>query len=289
MDSKKKPHVKSSVPYIIPNLDRALKVLELLSAKTDGSSVTEIAKALGLPKNSVFRIVRTLSANGYLLERDKIYRFSPKILSLGYAGIQSTNLIGASLKGMHSLRDEVNETIFIGTIAQNQVVILEQLPSYQFVKFVIEIGHRVPIHASAPGKAILSFLPPGEQKDLLNHIAFTRYTDTTIPGMKVMLQEIEKIKTKGYALDYGEEVAEIYCVASPVFDYREYPIASLWLAGPAFRLSVMDLEHVGTVVRENALRISREFGYDHSLSGYRAFKTPEKPNLPTSLSLPAKP
>jgi DNA-binding IclR family transcriptional regulator len=289
MNAEKKPGSKSNKTYIIPNLDRALKVLELLSTKTDGSSVTEIAKALGLPKNSVFRIMRTLSANGYLLERDRIYRLSPKILSLGYAGIQSTNLIGVSLKGMRSLRDEVNETIFIGTIAQNQVVILEQLPSYQYVKFVIEIGHRVPIHASAPGKAILSFLPQGEQKELLNHIAFTRYTDTTIPGMKVMLQEIEKIKTEGYAVDCGEEVAEIYCVASPVFDYREYPIASLWLAGPAFRLSVMDLDHVGSVVREHALRISREFGYDPSLSGYPAFKTQEKTALPPSMPLPAQP
>jgi DNA-binding IclR family transcriptional regulator len=237
----------------------------------------------------VFRIVRTLVANSFLLERDKIYRFSPKILSLGYAGIQRTSLIEVSLKEMRSLRDEVNETIFVGTLAQTQVVILEQLPSYQYVKFTIEIGHRVPIHASAPGKAILSFLPPEERKNLLNHIAFTRYTDTTIPGMKVMLQEIEKIKTRGYAVDRGEEVSEIYCVASPVFDYREYPVASLWLAGPAFRLSVMDLEHLGTVVREHALRISREFGYDPSLSGYAAFSASGRTSQPPSGPLPARP
>jgi DNA-binding IclR family transcriptional regulator len=191
---------------------------------------------------------------------------------------------------MHSLRDEVNETIFVGSIVQTQVVILEQLPSYQFVKFAIETGHRVPIQPSAPGKAILSFLPPGEQNGLLNHIAFTRYTDTTIPGKKVMLQEIDKIRAKGYALDFGEEVSEIFCVASPVFDYREYPIASLWLAGPAFRLSTMDLDHVGTVVREHALRISREFGYDPSLSGYAAFTTSGKSfPPPPSMPVPARP
>jgi len=258
--------------YIIPNLDRALKLLEYLSAQPEGSSVTEIANRLGLPKNSVFRIVRTLAANGFLLEHDKIYRFSPKILSLGYAGIRRTNLIEASLKEMYTLRDEVNETIFVGTLAQSQVVILEQLPSFQHVKFTIEIGHRVPIHASAPGKAILAFLPQGEQRDLLDHIAFTRYTDRTIPGMKTMVQEIETIHGNGYALDLGEEVTEIFCVASPVFDYREYPIASLWLSGPDFRLSKMDLDQVGTVVREHALRVSREFGYDPSLSKYPVFK-----------------
>lgn len=259
--------------YIIPNLDRALKILEHLSAQPQGSSVTEIANRLGLPKNSVFRIVRTLAANGFLLEHEKIYRFSPKILSLGYAGIQRTNLIEASLKEMYALRDEVNETIFVGTLAQNQVVILEQLPSFHYVKFTIEIGHRVPIHASAPGKAILAFLPNGEQQDLLEHIAFTRFTDRTIPGMKTMLQEIERIQLRGYALDLGEEAADLYCVASPVFDYREYPIASLWLSGPEFRLSKMDLDQVGAVVREHTLHVSRDFGYDPSLSKYSAFKS----------------
>jgi DNA-binding IclR family transcriptional regulator len=247
-------------------------VLEYLSSQPQGSSVTEIANRLGLPKNSVFRIARTLSANGFLLEHEKIYRFSPKILSLGYAGIQRTNLIEASLKEMYALRDEVNETIFVGTLAQSQVVILEQLPSFQHVKFTIEIGHRVPIHASAPGKAILAFLPQGEQGDLLDHIAFTRFTDRTIPGMKTMLQEIESIHEKGYALDLGEEVTELFCVASAIFDYREYPIASLWLSGPEFRLSKIDLDQVGGVVREHALRVSRQFGYDPSLSKYAAFK-----------------
>ena len=251
--------------------------MEHLSAQPQGGSVTEIANRLGLPKNSVFRIVRTLAANGFLLEHEKIYRFSPKILSLGYAGIQRTNLIEASLKEMYALRDEVNETVFVGTLAQSQVVILEQLPSFQHVKFVIEIGHRVPVHASAPGKAILAFLPQGEQRDLLDHIAFTRYTDRTIPGMKTMLQEIEKIHAKGYALDLGEEAADIFCVASPVFDYREYPIASIWASGPDFRLSKMDLDKVGRVVLEHALRVSHEFGYDPSLSKYAVFKAANSP------------
>jgi DNA-binding IclR family transcriptional regulator len=257
--------------YIIPNLDRALKMLELLSTKEEGMSITEISKELSLPKNSVFRIMRTLAANGYLDEHGKAYRLSPKILSLGYAAAQSTHLISECLGEMRSLRDEINETIFVGTLSEGKVVILEQLPSFQLVKFTIEIGHKVPIHASAPGKVFLSFLPPAEQKDLLAHIAFTRFNDRTIPGMKAMLQEIEKVQSTGYALDLGEEVSEIWCAASPVFDYRGYPIASIWLSGPEFRVSRMDLDKVGSSVKEHALRVSKHFGYDPSVSRYPAF------------------
>ena len=265
--------------YIIPNLDRALRVLELLSGKEAGASITEIANDLGLPKNSVFRIVRTLSASGYLDEHGKSYRLSPKILSLGYAAVQSTHLISACLEEMRSLRDEINETIFVGALSEGRVVILEQLPSFQLVKFTIEIGHNVPIHASAPGKAILSFLPPAEQKDLLAHIAYTRFNDRTIPSMKAMTQEIEKVQCTGYALDLGEEVSELWCAASPVFDYREYPIASIWLSGPEFRVSRMDLAKVGATVREHALRVSKQFGYDPSVSRYPLLRPAEQEKL----------
>ncbi len=259
-------------PYIIPNLDRALRVMEHLSTRQEGGSITEIAKQLAFPKNSVFRILRTLAASGYLDERDKTYRLSPKILSLGYAAVQSTHLIDACMDEMRTLRDEIDETIFVGTLSEGKVVILEQLPSFQLVKFTIEIGHKVPIHASAPGKAILAFLPAAEQKSLLAHIAFTRFNDRTIPGMKAMLKEIEKIQAAGYALDLGEEVVELCCAAAPILDYRAYPIASVWLSGPEFRLSRMDLPKVGAVVREHALRISKQFGYDPSVARGTAFR-----------------
>jgi DNA-binding IclR family transcriptional regulator len=270
---------RSGSAYIIPNVNRALRVLELLSAKADGASLTEISKELDFPKNSVFRIVRTLAASGYLDEHGKSYRLSPKILSLGYAAVQSTHLISACLDEMRSLRDEINETIFVGALSEGRVVILEQLPSFQLVKFTIEIGHKVPIHASAPGKAILSFLPPAEQKDLLAHIAFTRFNDRTIPSMKAMMQEIEKVQGTGYALDLGEEVSEIWCAASPVFDYREYPIASIWLSGPEFRVSCMDLAKVGSAVREHALRVSKQFGYDPSVSRYPLLRPADEQKL----------
>jgi len=253
--------------YIIPNLDRALRIMEHLSARQEGGSITEIATELSLPKNSVFRIVRTLAARGYLDEHSKSWRLSPKILSLGYTAVQNTHLIAACMDEMRALRDDINETIFVGALSEGKVVILEELPSFQLVKFTVEIGHKVPIHASAPGKAILAHLPPAEQKDLLAHIAFTRFNDRTIPGMKAMQAEIEKVLRQGYALDRGEEVAEIWCVASPVLDYRAHPIASMWLSGPEFRLSKMDLARVGAVVREHALHISKQFGYDPSVAG----------------------
>jgi len=94
--------------------------------------------------------------------------------------------------------------------------------------------------------------------------------------MKAMMQEIEKVQSTGYALDLGEEVSEIWCAASPVFDYREYPIASIWLSGPEFRLSRMDLAKVGSLVRDHAMCVSKQFGYDPSVSRYPVLRPPKE-------------
>jgi len=100
------------------------------STRRDGSSITEIANHLSLPKNSVFRIVRTLAASGYLDEYGKSWRLSPKILSLGYTAVQSTYLIGACMDEMRTLRDEINETIFVGAFSEGKIVIHANTPSF---------------------------------------------------------------------------------------------------------------------------------------------------------------
>lgn len=255
-------HEKSENKYLIPNISRALKILEYLTSEKTEASIAQIAADFSYPKNSVFRIIKTLEHYGYIEESERKYRTTPRLLYLGYAGMRNMGLIENALDIMHALRDEVNETVMVGTLHGNQIVIIDQLPSFQYIKFTAEIGKRVTLHASAPGKAILAYLPPGEQEMLLNQIKFTRYTDHTIPSKSDMIEEIELVKAKGYSIDDGEENPDCHCVGSPILDYRGYPIASLWTVGPSFRF-VSDLyDQVGPIVKDFAMQISRRFGYD---------------------------
>ena len=253
---------KKSNRYLIPNVSRALKILEYLAREHEEASLAEIAAAFSIPKNSVFRIIKSLEYYGYVEEEGRKYHVTPRLLYLGYEGMRRKGILESSFDVMHLLRDEVNETVMIGTQLGTQIVIVEQLPPFQFIRFETEVGRRVPMYASAPGKAILAFLPPEEQKLLLSQITFTRYTDKTIPSKSAMLKELKLIRERGYAVDEGEEVAEAHCVGSPILDYRGVPLAALWVVGPDFRLTADKFDHVGPVVSEHALMVSRRFGYD---------------------------
>lgn len=248
--------------YLIPNIARALKIIEYLAKVKTEASITEISEDFDYPKNSVFRILNTLQYYGYVEETQRKYRATPRMLYLGYAGMRNNGVTENSIDIMHEIRDELNETVMLGTLLGNEVVIIDQLPSFQYIKFTTEIGHRVNIHTSAPGKGIAAFLPDMEKNDLLSHITFTRFTNGTIPSQNEMIEELARVRELGYAIDNGEELADIHCVGAPIFDYRNYPIAAVWCSGPAFRLDSEKLTHFGIRIKDYAMKISRRFGYD---------------------------
>ncbi len=253
---------EQEIKYLVPNISRALKILEYLTSEENATSLSQIAEHFSYPKNSVFRIIKTLEHYGYVEESERKYHITPRLLYLGYSRMRNTGLVENSLDVMHALRDEVNETVMIGTQHGDQIVIIDQLPSFRYIKFTTEIGKRVTLHASSPGKAILAYLPKQEQKMLLDQITFTRYTDHTIPSKSDMREELKRVKERGYAIDDGEENPECHCVGSPILDYRGYPIASLWTVGPSFRLTPDLYDQIGPLVKDFAMQISRRFGYD---------------------------
>jgi DNA-binding IclR family transcriptional regulator len=243
-------------------------VLEFLANEQSPRNVTEISKALSLPKNSVFRICRTTLAFGYLEEHEKAYSISAKFFGLAYKGLRSSNLFLHAHDVMQDLREEVNETVMLGSLHGNSITILEVLPSFEYIRFQIEPGHVVPLHASAPGKAMLAFSSPQTQSELIEHMSFTRYTDKTIPGKHAMRVAMDQILKDGYAIDEGEEVKNIHCIASPVFDYRGYAIASLWVSGPWFRLVPEKFPAIGKSVLQHALVVSKRLGFSPEFSPY---------------------
>ena len=253
----------TSNTYNIPSLERALRIMEFLAKQPKGCGASEIADQLGYPRNSVFRILRTLNMHGYVWrnEMEKTYQLSTKLLALGYATLGENNLVEKSLDIMRELRDETKETVLIGTIAGNEGIVLEQVPSLYQVKFLVDPGHRFPLHTAAPGKAMLAFLPDEEQDKLLDQLEYTRFTGRTITRKEALRAELADVREKGYARDLAEEIEGLHCVAVPVFNHCGYPIASIWVTGPSYRLPPKEFGRFGKSLAEKGTRISQRFGY----------------------------
>ncbi len=180
--------------YIIPSLDRALEIIGFLATQPKGCGITTIADKMGYPKNSVFRILKTLASKGYIIESDKLYQLSAKFLAVGYSAVGEAHMVEKAIDVMRELRDEVNETVLLGTLVGNRGVILEQVLSTQPLKVMVDPGHNFALHTAAPAKAMLAYMNPEDQGKIIDSITYTRFNENTIITKGHFIKNLKEVQ-----------------------------------------------------------------------------------------------
>jgi len=260
----KNPAKKAKPNYDVPSLRIGFQILESLSSHPRGRVLTELAADLNCPVSSAFRIVMALEELG-LVSRDpetKQIRLTRKLLLIGQRAITETNLVEHALDIMRELRDQVVDTVLIGVREGGEVVVLDQTIGTRMFCFVSKLGYRVPAYCSAPGKAMLAFLPEKERDAVLAATKLVRFNERTITGKEELRRELAKVVQQGYAFDNAEQFEGVYCIGAPVFDRAGYPVASVWTTGLMMDLERKRIPEIGVTVRAYADRISARLGFD---------------------------
>ena len=248
--------------YQVPNLERALAIMEHLAGNPERCTMAEIARALKYPNNSVFRIVSTLEERGYIAKDASSgrLRLSRKLLSLGYQALVEGGLAEKSHDILRSLRDETHETALLGSLLEGEGVVLELALSPEPLKFMVSPGTRFSLHSTAPGKAIMAFLSETERERQLSLVKFTRFNERTLTSPSVYREELQAVRERGYSTDLEEGDKGVVCIGAPVFDYRKIPVAALWITGPEFRLGEAGVPAAAMMVMRHAKELSSRLG-----------------------------
>ena len=251
--------------YHVPNLDRALQIVEVLSSSPRGLNRNEIAAATGCTPTMVYRIMMTFTDAGWVYrdEATGIYRLSRRLLDLAVAGTDECSLVSLAWPEMCALRDETNITVQLGILADDGTgLLLESAESRHPIRFVAEKGLRVTdIHTGAGWKCILAFLPEAERTRRLDNLSYRKLTNTTITSRAALEKALAKVRTCGYAVDDAEMVEGLHCVAAPIFDRTGYPVGTLSLSAPAEQLPQKDFKRRAASVRAAAASVSAKLGW----------------------------
>ncbi len=255
-------HENEGSRYSVPNLERALKIMELLSYHKEGLIAASIVKELAYPKNSVFRICNTLVNTGYLMYRSNTQQLvlTRKLFAVGYRAISEDNIVQLARGVMRTLRDEFKETVVIGTLMENEGVVLEEMAGLHHFNFRIERGAKFYLHCTAPGKAILAHLSEREQNKLLGTIEMIPFNKNTITDVDALRAQFEKIKSERIAYDYAEQIEGCHCICAPILDQYNYPTAAIWITGPSSRLPFEKYPYYGAQIKKAADSISALLG-----------------------------
>jgi DNA-binding IclR family transcriptional regulator len=249
--------------YDVPSLKTGFQILEHLSHHPRGCVLTDITESLKCPVSSAYRIAMALEDMG-LVARDpetKQIRLTNKLLQIGQRAITETNLLEHALDIMRELRKIVVDTVLIGVREGTEIIVLDEVIGTRMFCFVSKLGYRVGVSCSAPGKAIIAFLPEKEREEIINSIKFVRYNERTITSRTQLRTELAAVARQGYAFDDSEQFEGIYCIGAPVFDRSGYPVSAIWVTGLMMDVDRKDIPEIGKIVRTHADRISSRLGF----------------------------
>ena len=249
--------------YRVPGLERGLRVIEYLNEHPDGMTMGELSSRLGIPTNSIYRILATLERGNYVQKRENSshYYLGSKLLSMSAPVTGVPSFVESSLPHMRTLRDDIKESVLCGTLLGEEGVVLEQVEGLHSFSFRICPGLRFPLHTAAPGKLFLAHMAEAERELLIARLNLKKFTKHTLTSKSALLKEVHQARIDGFAFDREEEMIGQVCVASGVFNRSGRLIGAIWMVAPTNRVLPPDLSNFGTKVRQCAERISLSFGY----------------------------
>ena len=245
----------------IKSLDRAMMVLEFLS-EGQGKSLTELAQDLQQSPATLYRVLTTLEGRG-LVEFEtetQAWHIGAQAFVIGARFLRRTSLVERARPILRRLMEQTGETANLGVEKTGMVLFLSQVETHENIRAFFPPGTLSPMHSSGIGKALLAQMEEARfERVLLDH-PLTAFTKHTITEPERLRQEMEAIRSQGYAIDQEEKNDGMFCIAASVFDMHREAVAGISVSGPTSRISKRPVEEIAATVMEAAAQITRSIG-----------------------------
>jgi len=244
-------------------LSVALDALELLSKTARGIGVRELARALGVGKSTMHRILQTLEVRSLVRQdRDTArYVVTARLMEIASSVRENLEFRRVAHAHLQALQRSAGETVFLGVLDGGEVVIVDRIDSSEPLRMVSQIGFREPAHSTALGKTLLANLPEGEGVRILSNMELKRFTPNTTTSVEALKADLNRIRLSGFAIDDEETLPGVRCVAAPIRDTSGQVIAAVSVSGPSVRVTRERIPPLAQDVRATAEMVSRELGY----------------------------
>jgi DNA-binding IclR family transcriptional regulator len=251
------------------SLTKALGLLEATAGHPDGRSLADLAAEVGMPKSTVHRILKTLTALGYL-ERSSsgVYRQSPHVQRL-VSDAASRRLVGAAALPLRDLHAKTRETVNLGVLRHDRIVYLDVIECTLPLRRVATRTSD-PFHTTALGRAIASRLPADRRSRLLARARLERSTPATITDRRRLAAEIERAAKQGHAIEENETDVGVACIGAPLVADDEV-IGAISVSLPIARLETAGRRRLVDLVRKTARAISARLNSPSSHKSARRF------------------
>ena len=264
----------------IQSVDRALDILKLFSATKTRLGISEMGKALGLTNSTVHGLVRTLAQQGFLRQDPETRKYSLGVsnLELYHFFLGGLKIYQVGSRATHRLAQQTGRTSRLGIWDQDSVVVIVNIFARPEAFQYYPSSPRIPGYCTAMGKSILASLSAKDLGAYLERHHLISYTAHTLTDRGLIMEDLEKTRLRGYAVDREESMAGIYCLAAPIFDEMRNPVAAVSISGGP---DLLEDPHLTQLVQElihTSREISQSMGFQPEVPTFTKTKgfDPEK-------------
>ncbi len=238
-------------------VSKALALLDILSQPGARLGLTDIAKAAGYDKATARRLLVEMKSQGFVEQDDdsRDYRLGPALLALGRLREERFPFFRIAQPVVRALAETSGESAHAseyGGGAMNSVV---SQASDKTNRVIIEVGQKLPLHATASGLAFLAASPATVVEAALRK-PLARFNDQTRTDPAAVAHLVAEARARGYSQSDQFKETGVQSVAAAILNAHHLPIGAIAIALPSVRSSPQVLARCGALVCDAAAEIS---------------------------------
>lgn len=256
-----KSQFRESSAGTLQSLDRALGVLTAI-ARTEGATLSDLAREVEVPTATVHRILITLQNHGFTSFDDdrQEWMIGIEAYRTGAGFLKRSGVLETGRPVMLKLMRDSGETANIAVPDGPAVVFIGQVETQNPIRAFFAPGTRTSMHASGTGKAILAALPRDALERVLSKMVLTDFTRKTLVTRDQLHADLAQTRARGWSFDSEERYEGMSCVGAAIFDGQGLPAAGISVSGPSVRFDPGRVAELGGLVAEAADTITRLSG-----------------------------
>ncbi|MEA2584906.1 MAG: IclR family transcriptional regulator, acetate operon repressor [Thermomicrobiales bacterium] len=253
----------------VQSVQRALQLLSLfaphrmrLAPRRTLWTVSDLARATGLHKSVVARLMATMALDGFVVQdpATKAYRIGPQAFAVGSAYEPLTVLDRVARPVMTALTERCGHASYLGVPAGSHWVFLIAVESPRSVRVTIEVGENRYYHSDSIGKSLLSGIEDEQIRVLVGPDPLPKVTPNTIDRVQALLAEVARVRSDGVAFNREESIVGAGSVAVPIRDGRGAIVAGLSIVYPTHIVTAEEVDELKDHVRQAGAQISQQLG-----------------------------
>lgn len=243
----------------VQSVERGLAIIRSFGPDSPVQTVSDMAAKTGLTRATARRFLITLMELGYIQTDGRNFELTPRVLELGYSFLSGLGFPDVALPHLERLVAEVDESSEASVLDGEDIVYVVRVPSTSIMTLSLNVGARMPAHATSMGKVLLAGLSEAELDAYLAGADLKAHRPKTITDRETLRKEIVQAREQGYAVVDQELEDGLVAIAVPVHDRSGRAIAAVNLSTHIAR---RDVESMRTDLLEPLQRAAQAIEAD---------------------------